>query len=157
MYAAKALNDPNHDQGHHGHDKDDSICRARQKSFHPFCVRPKEQTKEDRNRKHEYSVPACQCTLAHCASRSDRISCRKQAIALKTPPRSFTSCSTCPAQASAVVPILRHGKLRQLRCLHRRFDCYRVERTSSQAGVSPAEVQRLFTAHCYDNHQSSQR
>ena len=31
----------------------------------------------------------------------------------------------------------------ELRCLRRRFDCYRVERTSSRAGVSPAEVQRL--------------
>jgi len=36
-----------------------------------------------------------------------------------------------------------HRKLRQLRCLHCRFDCYRVERTSSRAGVAPAEVQRL--------------
>jgi hypothetical protein len=36
-----------------------------------------------------------------------------------------------------------HRKLRQLRCLHRRFDCFRVERTSSRAGVAPAEVQRL--------------
>jgi hypothetical protein len=29
------------------------------------------------------------------------------------------------------------------------FDYYRVERTSSRAGVAPAEVQRLFTAHFY--------
>src|SRR5215469_14287224 len=36
-----------------------------------------------------------------------------------------------------------HRKLRQLRCLHCRFNCYRVERTSSRAGVAPAEVQRL--------------
>src|ERR1035437_4781264 len=36
-----------------------------------------------------------------------------------------------------------HRKLRQLCCLRCRFDCYRVERTSSRAGVSPAEVQRL--------------
>jgi AraC-like DNA-binding protein len=36
-----------------------------------------------------------------------------------------------------------------LRC---RFDCYRVERTSSRAGIAPAEVQRLFTAHYYDNY-----
>jgi len=36
-----------------------------------------------------------------------------------------------------------HRKLRQLRCLRRRFDCYRVERTSSRAGIAPAEVQRL--------------
>jgi hypothetical protein len=40
-----------------------------------------------------------------------------------------------------------HRKLRQLRCRCRRFDCYRVERTSSRAGVAPAEVQCLFTAH----------
>jgi hypothetical protein len=31
----------------------------------------------------------------------------------------------------------------RLRCLHCRFDCYRVERTSSRAGVAPAEVHRL--------------
>src|SRR5437867_2252270 len=36
-----------------------------------------------------------------------------------------------------------HRKLRQLRCLRCRFDCNRVERTSSRAGVAPAEVQRL--------------
>jgi len=30
-----------------------------------------------------------------------------------------------------------------LRYLHRRSDCYRVERTSSRAGLSPAEDQRL--------------
>src|SRR4029434_2904299 len=36
-----------------------------------------------------------------------------------------------------------HQKLRPLRRLSRRFDCYRVERTSSRAGVTPAEVQRL--------------
>jgi AraC-like DNA-binding protein len=36
-----------------------------------------------------------------------------------------------------------HRRLRQLRSVRCRFDCYRVERTSSRAGVSPAEVQRL--------------
>jgi len=36
-----------------------------------------------------------------------------------------------------------HRKLRQLCYLRRRFDCYRVERTSSRAGVAPAGVQRL--------------
>src|SRR5580765_7414271 len=44
-----------------------------------------------------------------------------------------------------------HRKLRQLRYLRRRFDCYRMERTSSRAGVTPAEVQRLFTAHFFAN------
>src|SRR5258707_321984 len=46
-----------------------------------------------------------------------------------------------------------HRELRQLRCLHCRLDCYRVERTSSRAGVTPTEVQRLFTAHCYANYE----
>jgi len=36
-----------------------------------------------------------------------------------------------------------HRKLRQLRRLRCRFDCYRGERTSFRAGVTPAEVQRL--------------
>jgi hypothetical protein len=37
-------------------------------------------------------------------------------------------------------------------CLRRRFDCYRVERTSSRAGVAPAEVQRLSRAHFFANY-----
>ena len=40
-----------------------------------------------------------------------------------------------------------HRRLRRLCCLHRRSDCYLVERSSSRAGLSPAVVQRLFTAH----------
>jgi hypothetical protein len=50
-----------------------------------------------------------------------------------------------------------HRRLQQLRYLHRSFGCYRAERTSSRAGLSPAVDQRLFTAHtfpmchCYRN------
>src|ERR1700739_3088942 len=44
-----------------------------------------------------------------------------------------------------------HRRLRRLCCLHRRSDCYRVERSSSRAGLSPAVDQRLFTAHCNGN------
>ena len=40
-----------------------------------------------------------------------------------------------------------HRRLQQLRYLHCCSNCYRVERSSSRAGVSPAEDQRLFTAH----------
>src|SRR6266581_1852084 len=40
-----------------------------------------------------------------------------------------------------------HRRLRRLRFLCRRSDCYRVERTSSRAGLSPAVDQRPFTAH----------
>ena len=53
----------------------------------------------------------------------------------------FTHVMACTLAESPSDPL--HRKLRQLRCLRCRFDCYRVERTSSRAGVSPAEVQRL--------------
>jgi hypothetical protein len=44
-----------------------------------------------------------------------------------------------------------HRRLRRLCCLRRRPDCYRVERSSSRAGLHPAVDQRLFTAHCNDD------
>jgi hypothetical protein len=53
----------------------------------------------------------------------------------------FTHVMACTLAESPSDPL--HRKLRQLRCLCCRFDCYRVERTSSRAGVAPAEVQRL--------------
>src|SRR6201981_1495282 len=62
----------------------------------------------------------------------------------------FTHVTACTLAESPSDPL--HRKLRQLRCLRHRFDCYRVERTSSRAGVSPAEVQRLFTAHFIANY-----
>jgi hypothetical protein len=40
-----------------------------------------------------------------------------------------------------------HQRLQQLRCLCCCSDCYRVERTSSRAGLAPTVDQRLFTAH----------
>jgi hypothetical protein len=42
---------------------------------------------------------------------------------------------------------LLHQRLQQSRCLHCCPDCYRVERTSSRAGLTPAVDHRLFTAH----------
>src|ERR1035438_168740 len=62
----------------------------------------------------------------------------------------FTRVMACTLAESPCDPL--HRRLRQLRCLCCRFDCYRVERTSSRAGVAPAEVQRLFTAHCHANY-----
>ena len=53
----------------------------------------------------------------------------------------FTHVMACTLAESPSDPL--HRRLRQLRCLRCRFDCYRVERASSRAGVSPAEVQRL--------------
>jgi hypothetical protein len=53
----------------------------------------------------------------------------------------FTHVMACTLAESPSDPLYR--ELRQLRCLCCRLDCYRVERTSSRAGVAPAEVQRL--------------
>src|ERR1035438_8665182 len=53
----------------------------------------------------------------------------------------FTHVMACTLAESPSDPF--HRELRPLRCLRRRLDCYRVERTSSRAGVAPAEVQRL--------------
>jgi len=75
-------------------------------------------------------VGACNCCFGACSA--------------------FTHVTACTLAESPSDPF--HRKLRQLRCLRRRFDCYRMERTSFRAGVSPAEVQRLFTAHCYANY-----
>ena len=64
---------------------------------------------------------------------------------------SFGACSTFTRVTTYMLteplngPL--HRRLRQLCYLHRRFDCYWVERTSSQAGLSPAEKHRLITAH----------
>src|ERR1035441_344498 len=44
-------------------------------------------------------------------------------------------------QVALCDPLL--GRLGRLCCLHRRSDCYRVERSSSRAGLSPAVVQCL--------------
>jgi hypothetical protein len=41
-----------------------------------------------------------------------------------------------------------HRRLRRLCCLHRRSDCYRVERSSSRAGLSSRCGSAPFTAHC---------
>jgi hypothetical protein len=40
-----------------------------------------------------------------------------------------------------------HQRLQQSRCLPCCSDCYRVERTSSRAGLTPAVDHHLFTAH----------
>jgi hypothetical protein len=42
-----------------------------------------------------------------------------------------------------------HRRLRRLCYLHRRSDCYRVERSSSRAGLSSRCGPALFTAHRY--------
>src|ERR1700756_4818179 len=53
----------------------------------------------------------------------------------------FTHVTACTLAESPSDPL--HRELRHLCCLRCRLDCYRVERTSSRAGVAPAVVQRL--------------
>ena len=53
-----------------------------------------------------------------------------------------------PACSPSRLSDLLHRRLRRLRFLHRRSDCYRVERTSSRAGLSPAVNQRLSRRTC---------
>ena len=48
-------------------------------------------------------------------------------------------------------------RLRRLRYLHRRSDCYRLERTSCRVGVTPTEDLYLFTARCVPVSAPSQR
>jgi len=53
--------------------------------------------------------------------------------------------TACTLAKSASDPL--HQRLQQLRCLHCRSDCYRVERTSSRAGLPPLWTSTFFTAH----------
>jgi hypothetical protein len=57
----------------------------------------------------------------------------------------FTHVTTCMFTEPLNGPL--HRRLQRLRYLHRRFDCYQVERSSSWVGLSPTEKHRLITAH----------
>ena len=54
----------------------------------------------------------------------------------------FTHVTACTLAKSPSDSL--HRRLQQLRCLRRCFDCYRVERTSSRAGLTPAVDHHLF-------------
>src|SRR6266853_3634068 len=51
-----------------------------------------------------------------------------------------------PARSPSRLSDPLHQRLQQSRCLHRCSDCYRVERTSSRAGIPPLWTS-AFTAH----------
>ena len=57
----------------------------------------------------------------------------------------FTHVTTCMFTEPLNGPL--HRRLQRLRYLHRRFDYYQVERSSSWVGLSPTEKHRLVTAH----------
>jgi hypothetical protein len=57
----------------------------------------------------------------------------------------FTHVTACTLAKSPSDSL--HQRLQQFRCLHYCSDCYRVERTSSRAGLTPAVDHHLFTAH----------
>jgi hypothetical protein len=80
-------------------------------------------------------VPLHRLRPSLCNSQVGSCNCFSEACS------AFTHVMACTLAESPCDPF--HRKLRQLRCLRCRFDCYRVERTSSRAGVAPAEVQRL--------------
>ena len=50
-----------------------------------------------------------------------------------------------------------HQRLQQSRCLHRCSDCYRVERTSSRAGIPPLWTSAFHGAPGYPIYQESYR
>jgi hypothetical protein len=57
----------------------------------------------------------------------------------------FTHVTACTLAKSPSDSL--HQRLQQARCLPCCSDCYRVERTSSRAGLTPAVDHHLFTAH----------
>ena len=57
----------------------------------------------------------------------------------------FTHVTACTLAKSPCDSL--HQRLQQSRCLNCCSDCYRVERTSSRAGLTPAVDHRLFTTH----------
>src|ERR1700675_4680318 len=61
------------------------------------------------------------------------------------PCSAFTHVTACTLAKSPSDSL--HQRLQQSRCLHCCSDCYRVERTSSRAGLTPAVDHHLFTAH----------
>jgi hypothetical protein len=58
----------------------------------------------------------------------------------------FTHVTACMLAKSPSDPL--HRRLRRLRYLCRRSDCYRVERTSSRVGLSPTVDQRFSRRGC---------
>ena len=84
---------------------------------------------------------ACPLVCLHCQRPSPRNSKVGSCNYFFEACSAFTRVTACTLAESPSDPL--HRKLRQLRCLGCGFDCYRVERTSSRAGVAPAGVQRL--------------
>src|SRR5262249_2281078 len=71
----------------------------------------------------------------------------------RRPRRTFRGLIGCSLALRPACSRDRHGgplrrQLRRLRYLHRRADCYPLERSSCRVGISPTEDLHLFTAHC---------
>jgi hypothetical protein len=113
---------------------------------------------------HQWGFPCCVCShISACRrqypGRTDR-TVRSSPVDVGLPSIRRGSAPASPVSGPAQrSPSLRptnspshlrdplHQRLQQLRYLHYCSDCYRVDRTSSRAGLSPAVDQRLFTAH----------
>ena len=121
--------------GFHGHDLVNGLLENPQLAlahFQPFRGRSAQRE--------------CDCIFESCNSTNSEVNDSEKVLAARSilffgACSAFTHVTACTLAESLNDPL--HRKLRQLCCLRRRFDCYRVERTSSRAGVAPAEVQRL--------------
>jgi len=67
------------------------------------------------------------------------------ALSVSRPARRLLRLQPVRSQSRWYDPL--HRRLQRLRYLHRCFDCYRVERSSSRTGFAPVVDQRLFTTH----------
>jgi hypothetical protein len=110
----------------------------------------------DPNRDHRWDFPCCVWSpLPACRrqypGRSDGICSLVPFHSLRPSPKpgrvgscislfeacsAFTHVTACTLAKSPSDSL--HRRLQQLRCLRRCFDCYRVERTSSRTGLTPA-------------------
>ncbi len=66
-------------------------------------------------------------------------------LSLSRPAQRSLLVTACPIAGPLYGPF--HRRLRRLRYLHRRSNCFRPERPSCRVGIAPTENPRLFTAH----------
>ena len=119
----------------------------------------------DPHRDHRWDFPCCVWSPLHTCrrqypGRSDGICSLVRFHQLRPSPKpgrvgscislfeacsAFTHVTACMLAKSPSDPL--HQRLQQSRCLHCCSDCYRVERTSSRAGLTPAVDHHLFTTY----------
>jgi hypothetical protein len=85
------------------------------------------------------SLASCQLIRTAITAGTSRVThgplCLHAVISLFEACSAFTLVTACTLAESPCDPL--HQRLQQSRCLHCCSDCYRVERTSSRAGIPP--------------------